>query len=142
VASISKDARGNRSLQFVGRDRKRRTVRLGKCSQRQAEAVKVHVERLVHASITGHLVDPDTSRWLSSIDDKLADRLARVELTEKRDASTLEAFLDSYIAARTDVKAGTQMLYGQTRRNLLAFFPADKQLASFTPGDADAWRLF
>jgi integrase len=42
---------------------------------------------------------------------------------------------------RTDVKPGTQMLDGQTRRNLLAFFPADKQLVSFTRGDGDAWRL-
>jgi hypothetical protein len=33
VASISKDATGNRSIQFVGKDRKRRTIRLGKCSQ-------------------------------------------------------------------------------------------------------------
>ncbi|MGZ0174307.1 MAG: tyrosine-type recombinase/integrase [Planctomycetales bacterium] len=142
MASISKDPKGNRSIQFVGKDRKRRTVRIGKCSQRQAEAVKVHVERLVHACITGHPVDPDTARWLVSIDDKLADRLAAVGLTEKRDASTLAAFLDSYIAARTDVKPGTKMLYGQTRRNLLAFFPEDKQLSAFTLGDADAWRLF
>lgn len=141
MASISKDATGNRSIQSVGNDRKRRTIRLGKCSLRQAEAVKVHVERLVHAIITGHPVDPETSRWLVSIDAKLADRLAAVGLTEKRDASTLAAFIDSYIAMRTDVKEGTQMLYGQTRRNLLAFFPADKQLASFNRGDADAWRL-
>ena len=142
VASISKDATGNRSIQFVGKDRKRRTIRLGKCSQRQAEAVKVHVERMVHAIVTGHPVDLDTSRWLVSIDVKLADRLAAVELIEKRDASTLAAFLDSYIAARTDIKPGTKMLYGHTRRNLLAFFPEDKQLAAFTLGDADAWRLF
>jgi site-specific recombinase XerD len=96
---------------------------------------------MVHAIVTGHPVDLDTARWLVSIDVKLADRLAAVELIEKRDASTLAAFIDTYIAMRTDVKAGTQMLYGQTRRNLLEFFPADKQLVSFTRGDGDAWRL-
>lgn len=142
MASISKDARGNRSIQFVGKDRKRRTVRLGKCSQRQAEAVKVHVERLVHAKITGHPVDPETSRWLTQVDETLTDRLARSGLIEARDRSTLGAFLDSYISQRTDVKSGTKMLYGRTRRNLLDFFPADKELTSFTAGDADAWRLF
>ncbi len=141
MASISKDARGNRTIQFVAKDRKRKSIRLGKCSQRQAEAVKVHVERLVHATITGHPVDPDTARWLIGIDGTLADRLAAVELIERRDATTLAAFLDAYMALRTDVKDGTQMLYRQTRRNLLSFFPADKPLASFTRGYADAWRL-
>jgi hypothetical protein len=46
---------------------------------------------MVHAIVTGHPVDPNTSRWLVSIDVKLADRLAAVELIEKRDASTLVA---------------------------------------------------
>ena len=143
VASISKDKRGNRSIQFIGtdRERKRKTVRVGKCSQRQAEAVKVHVERLVHAKITGHPPDADTARWLTTIDDKLADRLARVGLIDKRDASTLKEYLDAYVASRTDVKPGTRTQYGQACRHLLNFFPAEKQLASFTPGDADAWRL-
>lgn len=142
MASISKDATGNRSIQFVGKDRKRRTIRLGKCSQRQAEAVKVHVERLVHAVVTGHPPDNDTARWLVSIDAKLADRLAAVGLIDKRDASTLAAFIDSYIAMRTDVKPRTRDLYEQTRRSLLQFFDADRELSAITPGDADAWQLF
>ena len=141
MASITKDARGNRTIQFVGIDRKRRSIRLGKCSQRQAEAIKVHVERLVHATMSRHPADPDTSRWLAQIDTQLADRLSRVGLIPKRDATTLLAFLDAYIAMRSDVKPGTRMLYRQTRRNLLSFFAADKPLSSFTPGDADAWRL-
>ena len=87
MASISKDPKGNRSIQFVGNDRKRRTIRLGKCSQRQTEAVKVHVERLVHACITGHPVDSDTARWLVSIDAKLADRLAGVGLRTQHHVS-------------------------------------------------------
>ena len=141
MASISKDPKGNRAIQFVGKDRKRRTIRLGKCSQRQADAVKVQIERLVHAGLTGYPVDPETSRWLAQIDQQLADRLAKAGLIPQRMATTLQGFLDAYIELRSDVKDGTKMLYGQTRRNLLEFFPADKPLASFTPGDADAWRL-
>jgi integrase len=141
VASITKDPKGNRSIQFVGKDRKRRTVRIGKCSQRQAEAVKVHVERLDHASITGHPVDSATARWLIQIDKKLADRLAAVGLVEKRDASTLATFIDSYIAMRTDVKPRTRDLYEQTRRSLLEFFDANQDITKITPGDADAWQL-
>ena len=37
---ISKDPNGRRTIQFVGSDGKRRSIRLGKVSQRQAEAVK------------------------------------------------------------------------------------------------------
>ena len=142
MASISKDAKGNRTIQFVSRDRKRKSIRLGKCSQRQADAVKVHVERLVHANITGHPVDPDTSRWLIQVDGQLADRLASTGLIDPRSETTLGAFIDTYIAMRTDVKPRTRELFEQTRRNLLAFFPADKQLASITAGDADGWRLY
>ncbi len=102
----------------------------------------MHVERLDHASITGHPVDPETARWLIQIDKKLADRLTAVGLVEKRDASTLAAFIDSYIAMRTDVKPRTRDLYEQTRRSLLEFFDADQDLTKITPGDADGWLLF
>jgi integrase len=141
VASISKDAKGNRTIQFVWKDRKRHSVRIGKCSQRQAESVKVQIERLVHAGLVGHPPDPETSRWIAQVDEQLAERLARVGLISKRTATQLAGFLDDYIAMRTDVKPGTQMLYAQTRRNLLEFFPADKPLTDFNLGDADAWRL-
>jgi hypothetical protein len=43
MASISRDPNGNRTVQFVGTDKKRRSVRLGKASQKAAE----HVQRIV-----------------------------------------------------------------------------------------------
>lgn len=139
MASISKDPKGNRTIQFVGRDRKRRSIRLGKCSQRQADAVKVHVERLVHASITGHPVDPDTSRWLIQIDAQLTDRLAAVGLTEKRESKSLGDLLAAYFEARGDVGKSTLTVWGQTRRNLIEYFGADRPLHSITAGDAEDW---
>ena len=53
---------------------------------------------------------------------------------------TLAAFLDSYIAKRSDVKGGTAIVYGHTRRCLVEYFGADKPLAEITPADADDWR--
>ena len=50
MASISKEPNGRRTIQFVGADGKRRSIRLGKVSQRTAEMVKVKVEALVAAS--------------------------------------------------------------------------------------------
>ena len=40
MASISKDKNGNRTIQFVAGDRKRRTIRLGKVTAKTAEGIK------------------------------------------------------------------------------------------------------
>jgi hypothetical protein len=54
--------------------------------------------------------------------------------------STLAAFLDTYVAKRSDVKGGTAVVYGHTRRCLVDYFGADKPLSEITPADADDWR--
>jgi integrase len=54
----------------------------------------------------------------------------------------LAAFIDGYIAKRTDVKGATATVYGHTRRNLVEFFGADKPLPAITPGDADEFKLY
>ena len=77
MASISKRANGRRMVQFVGKDGKRRSIYLGKISQRNAEAVKTRVESLVVASVTGNPLDRDTARWVSSLDDVLSAKLER-----------------------------------------------------------------
>ena len=51
MASISKDPNGNVIIQFVGGDKRRRTIRLGKVSQKTAEAVKLKVEHLNNADL-------------------------------------------------------------------------------------------
>ncbi len=44
MASIVKDPNGRKRLLFVDQDGSRKTIRLGKCSQKQAETFKVKVE--------------------------------------------------------------------------------------------------
>ena len=143
MASISKDANGRRTIQFIGADSKRRSIRLGKVTQRIAEGVKVKVEHLAGAAMTGHALDDETARWVAGLDKIMADKLAAVGLIAKSDRAgdmRLAAFLDEYIAQRADTKLATQIVYGHTRRCLVEFFGADKSLRSITPGDADAWR--
>ena len=65
-------------------DGKRRTIRLGKVSQKMAEGVKRRVEELNVAKITDSPIDRDTAQWLTQIDDTLAERLAKVDLIPKR----------------------------------------------------------
>ena len=143
MASISTDSKGNRTIQFVGADRKRRSVRLGKASLRVAESIKVRVEALNIANITGHPVDVETARWVSERDVMLLEKLAAVKLIHPREpvkAVSLGEFLDAYVARRSDVKAGTQTFYSHTIRNLLDLFGTDRPLTSITAGDADDFR--
>ena len=51
MATIGTEPGGRRRILFVAGDGKRKTIRLGKCLQRDAEKVMGHVEALVSASI-------------------------------------------------------------------------------------------
>jgi integrase len=143
MASVISDPKGRKRLQFTAADGMRRTIRLGKATVRQAEAIKVKVEQLVLTS-TGLTDTPDdeTVRWLAGLDEVTYDKFAAVGLVSRRESIKLGAFLDDYIKGRHDVKAGTTTVYGHTRRNLLDFFGADKLLRDITPGDADQYRLY
>jgi integrase len=142
MASITREKNGRRTIQFVGADGKRRSIRLGKVSQRTAEAIKTRVELLNTARIAGHAVDGDTAGWVASLDAVLADKLAAVGLIPRRARATLGDFLASYIDKRqgTDVKPATVTVWGHVRRNLVDYFGPDKPLRDITPGDADDWR--
>ncbi|MGA2233512.1 MAG: tyrosine-type recombinase/integrase, partial [Tepidisphaeraceae bacterium] len=143
MASIGNDAGGRKRILFVAGDGTRKTIRLGKLSQRQAEAFKVRVEALIGQAITG-AVDDETSRWVAERDDETHERLAAVGLVKPREnvgAAKLGAFIDQYIAGRNDIKPNTLIGLGQARRNLIEFFKADRTLASITEGDADEYRL-
>jgi hypothetical protein len=126
------------NLPFEGR-----TIRLGKATKRQAEAIKPKIEQLVLAAtgITG-VVDDETGKWLTGLDEVMYDRLAAVGLVAERTSVKLGSFVDSYIKERSDVKSGTATFYGHTRRNLIDFFGEDKPLCQITPGDADQWRIY
>ncbi|MDA1050110.1 MAG: tyrosine-type recombinase/integrase [Planctomycetota bacterium] len=144
MASIARDKNGTRRILFVAANGKRPTIRLGKASQRAAEAVKFRVEQLLAAKMTGHALEADTVRWLSKLDSSLAKKLAKVGLIPEREAkptTTLGAFLDAYLAGRTDVKPGTMINLDRTRRELLAFFGETKPIAEINEGDADDFRL-
>ena len=142
MASIARDKGGKRRILFVAPDGRRPTIRLGKVSQRMAEAVKFRVEQLLAAKLTGHAVEADTARWMAELPGALADKLAKVGLLPKRESAMLGTFLDAYISARTDAKPSTKLVWGHTHRCLVEYLGAKKPLREITPGDADAWRLW
>ena len=142
MASITNRKNGSKAIQFVAPDGTRKTVTLGKASKRTAETLKFRSQQLLTAAMTNDTIDRDTARWVSELDSRMADKLANVGLIASRERATLAAFIDGYIAKRTDVKGSTATVYGHTRRNLVEFFGADKPLRDITPGDADEFCLY
>lgn len=104
------------------------------------QGVLVRVEHLVMASITGDALDDATSRWLAGLDSKLFDKLAAVALVAKRESAKLAAFVDAYIAGRTDAKPNTVKNFKVARKSLVDFFGEERPLRSIRPGDGDEWR--
>jgi integrase len=138
--------------QFVDLHGKRRTLRLNNVSKTMAGTFYAHVDNINEARRTGQTIPGDTLNYLNSLAEPLHKKLARVGLVEPRvvtvkDAATpqvmtLEYWLESYIAKRTDVKAGTRTFYGHTQRNLIDFFGANKLICDITEGDADDFRRY
>jgi len=143
MASIANDKNGRKRIMFMAGDGSRRTIRLGKATLRQAEAVKVKIEQLVLAAtgLTG-VVDNATAEWLSGLDDGAYEKLSAAGLVTPRASARLKDFLEGYIAKRSDVKPSTTSVYGKVRKNLLDYFGADKPLREITLGDVDQWRLY
>jgi len=142
MASISREENGRRTIHFVGPDGKRRSIRLGKVSQRVAEAVKVRVEHLAAAAITGHALDAETGRWVAELSDSMADKLAKVGLISQRESATLGDFLGKYIDERIDIKPASRVILRHVRRNLTDFLGPDRRLRTIGPGDAEDFRLY
>jgi len=120
---------------------KRRSIRLGKVSQKTAEAVKVRIEHLAAAAETRHALDGETAQWVAELGDELAAKLARAGLVPERESATLGDFLQTYIDSRVDVKRGSRLNYRQTQESLLRVFGSKKPLRDITAADGDDFRL-
>jgi len=141
MASISKDPNGRRRILFMAEDGSRKTIRLGKCTQHQAETFKIRLEALLAGRFSG--IDTETAQWVGSLPDDMHARLAAFELVEPRAATrtvTLGELLTRYSDSRTDIKPGTAIGHGQAIRTLLAYFGPDKPIKEIHDGDAELFR--
>src|SRR5207245_1775202 len=139
MATVINDPNGFKRIQFAAPDGKRKTIRLGKVTAKQAGAFKVKVEALIGQTITG-IVDDEVSRWLAGLDDRMHNRLAAVALVRPRSHQvlTLAALIDGYIAGReSDAKPRTLINLAQARKRLVGFFGADRPIRDITEADAE-----
>lgn len=144
MASISTNKKtGLRTLQFMGIEGKRRTIYLGKMPKKNAESLKLRVEMLVSAKLSGHAVDDETARWVANLPAPLTEKLAKVGLVPERALKpTLAQFLSEYVARRIDVKSSTKEVWGQVTRNLRGFFDEHRDPATITEGDAEDFKMY
>jgi hypothetical protein len=73
MASIVCDPDGRKRILLMAGDGKRKAIRLGKTTMKQAEAFKVKLEGLVGQTFSG-VIDDEVSRWLAASDDRLHRR--------------------------------------------------------------------
>lgn len=139
MASISTDAGGNVRIQFMSPAGGRKTIRLGKVTQKVAAAVKLRVEAIVGAVAAGAPVDPQTAAWTATIPDDLAAKLAAVGLMAERPKAVTVAGLLALYAAEKEAKnkTGTQTNHTTITNDLLGFLGADADPRKLTPADGE-----
>lgn len=143
MATIGTEPNGHRRVLFVAADGARKTIRLGKVSQRDAEQICRHVEALAGTSIHTQPLPRETAVWLRDIGDKLHDRLARAGLVEPRagrGAVKLEASITAHLDGRVDLKPSTKLVRRQVVKDLTAHFGAERDVRTVTPGQADDFK--
>ena len=140
MASLANDPNGRRRILFVDGDGKRKAIRLGKMSKRQAEAVKYRIEDLLAAKLSSSSPSDETSHWLANIDGELREKLANVGLAVARNYKLLSDYIAEYIRCRTDAKPSTISKWRTTEGLLIKYFGGNSKLDSITPGEADQWR--
>ena len=143
MASISHDKKnGRRTIQFKDTDGSRKSIRLGKCDQKTAQAIRTQIEHLVSAKGNGTAIPQQTTEWLRTIDEDLRGRIAATGLIDKRKTFQLAAFISDYIESRVDAAESTKAKWRITAGHLEEHLGKEKPMHSITPGDADEFRLF
>ncbi len=143
MATIGKNARGLKRIVYVDpRDGRRKSLWLGKVSQRLADSVKIKFEHVLNCVALGGSLDGDLLAWLDSLSDEFYGKLADAGLVKPRQTARLGEFLNDYRDSRTDIKPQTVVHWGHTIRNLLDFFGPDKALRDVTEQNAREFRNY
>ncbi len=139
MASLSTDANGNRTIQFVSPDGKRRSVRLGKVNKKLAESVKLKVEHLAAAAASRMPLDVETAAWVGQVGAELHAKLAAVGLIPRRESATLGAFLADYAARRraNGTKGSTVATIDRVAADLVGALGPETDVRAVTPAMAD-----
>jgi integrase len=146
MASLTTDPNGHKRIGIETPDGKRCTIRLGKLPDNTAVDYRDNIEHLRANWNTPHLIAPKILDWANKLDATIYERIARTGLLPSREpvtaqVVTLKAFLAD-VFATAQVKPGTLVFYGHTRRCLLKYFGEDRDIAGIGAKDADAFHAW
>ena len=143
MASVGTDQGGLRRILFYAPDGSRKTIRLGKCSKRDADSLRLKVEDLLACKIRKLPFDRELAIWTESIDPRLRKRFQLAGLLEQPDcpditkAKSVESFLDEYMERYgKSKKPGTREVWKQVMGNLKTYLPKGILLREVTAGHA------
>ncbi len=147
MASVCCDKGGLKRVAFKGLDGKRRSLRLGKRSEKYANDVRRHVEAILASAGARLPMDQQTAVWLAEIESDLHSRLASVGLVTPRevkaiDSTSFGAWIDRFRESRAHLKGGTRMGIDYALDNAAAFFGRETAIASITPGRCDDFAIW
>lgn len=143
MASISTEkSTGRKSIQFAGPTGKRQILRLGKVTKRQADFVRVRVERILSARAIGVPLDQDTAKWVGCLDSVMRQKLAALGLVGVLACQQLGPFLEAYRKSRSDVKPSTQLTWQRATKHLLAYFDPETDLRYINSDKAESFRRY
>ncbi len=132
---------GRTVMQWHDAEGRRRTLSLGKPTAKQAAALKIKIEALITASLTGTAVEDDVAVWVATkLPRRLAEKLAAVDLIPRRETAMLTEFIDAYLDQRSDLKPNTMIVMRQSRIWLVRFLGEDRRMDRVTVADADAYK--
>ena len=143
VASVSKEPNGRYRIDFKGLDNLRRTVRLGKVSDKVAREVHRHVEVILACAAAGSPLDQRTAQWLGDLADAYHAKLVKAGLVHPRKIDdgpsiTVELLVDRFVANQKSQKPSTRTIWGRVKKHLVRYF-REKPIQEITRGDAIDW---
>ncbi len=144
MSSISTNKQtGGRKIQFSLDGRRRKSLRLGAVTLRQAQTVRGYVDDLVHSHKTSTAPKDKTLQWLGELSDDMYDRIAATGLIPQRVRATLGDFTRQHIDSRkVELKHSTVQVFERARNHLIAHFGEERPIHEITAGDADVFWLY
>lgn len=143
MASLCKQVRDGNVTRLIQFGKPRKTLHLGDVSLKQGRIICGHVDELITAHQTKTTPPPLTAGWLGEISDDLHKKLVKHKLAKPRigaNAVLLGAFIDAYIAKRTDLKADSITNLKQAKKKMVGFFGAMRDITTITRGDMQDYQ--
>jgi integrase len=137
----------HRWIQFTAIDGARKTLRLGKSNNRDAEQHQRVVETILNCQSASLTLEPEIAKFIGVLPAVLRKRYIACGLISASEPkpiaknTLLGPFLTSYFDSRAmDVKESSQIVFSHTHKRLIEFFKADKPLKDITASDARDFR--